>query len=333
LKSAANGLQGNYIMSHQLERLMKGDYSMAYAGEACWHGLGRKVPADLTPAQMLKAASLDWRVEKVPVYGEFNGKQIETGHSALVRDRDSVVLDVVTNDWEPLQNEQAFEFFNRFVMAGNMQMDTAGSIRNGKQVWALAKLTNKFEIFGNDRVEAYMMFSNPHTYASSINIRSVMTRICCSNTMAAAMGEKSSKVYKQSHKIAFNAEDAEVALGIVDARMNSYKEKALLLGSKQAAKEDIVEYFKRVFPVYQVDKNVEAKKELSKNAQIAMAMIETQPGAEFAKGSWWQIVNSVSFLEDHLRGKNEERRFEQAIFGQGATLKNKALELALEYAS
>jgi hypothetical protein len=41
---------------------------MAYAGEVPWHGLGKEVPNDLTPEQMLKAAGLDWTVEKIPAF-------------------------------------------------------------------------------------------------------------------------------------------------------------------------------------------------------------------------------------------------------------------------
>ena len=39
-------------MAHNVE-------TMAYAGEVPWHGLGKRVPADLTSDQMLQAAGLD----------------------------------------------------------------------------------------------------------------------------------------------------------------------------------------------------------------------------------------------------------------------------------
>ena len=47
--------------------------TMAYAGEVPWHGLGVPVSNDLTPAQMMKKAGLDWRVEEVESYIDFNG--------------------------------------------------------------------------------------------------------------------------------------------------------------------------------------------------------------------------------------------------------------------
>lgn len=40
-------------MAHEME-------TMAYAGETPWHGLGVKVESNLTTAEMLKAAQIDW---------------------------------------------------------------------------------------------------------------------------------------------------------------------------------------------------------------------------------------------------------------------------------
>ena len=60
-------------MAHELE--MNGDEaSMAYAGDLPWHGLGTKVPHDLSTDQMLKVAGLDWEVEKIPAYVDIKGR-------------------------------------------------------------------------------------------------------------------------------------------------------------------------------------------------------------------------------------------------------------------
>ena len=56
-------------MAHMIE-------TIAYAGEVPWHGLGTKVPADLSPAQMLDKAGLNWTVEKTPAFANIGGKQV-----------------------------------------------------------------------------------------------------------------------------------------------------------------------------------------------------------------------------------------------------------------
>ena len=75
-------------MAHELE-MVNGKAQMAYAGKVPWHGLGTKVPEDLTPAQMMKAAGLDWSVKKAPLM--FNGNQVAGDKMALYRESDNDV--------------------------------------------------------------------------------------------------------------------------------------------------------------------------------------------------------------------------------------------------
>ena len=49
-------------MAHELEIQKNGEANMAFVGETPWHGLGKRVPNDVSPQQMLKAANLDWTV-------------------------------------------------------------------------------------------------------------------------------------------------------------------------------------------------------------------------------------------------------------------------------
>src|SRR5208282_2892650 len=124
---------------HELEQLKDGSYSMAYAGELPWHGLGNPVSNDLTPEQMLKAASLDWEVNKVPSFILINDEPIYTGQDALVRSSDNSILDMVSTEWNDVSNLEAFQFFKEYVEAGEMNMETAGSLQNGRIVWAMAR--------------------------------------------------------------------------------------------------------------------------------------------------------------------------------------------------
>jgi phage/plasmid-like protein (TIGR03299 family) len=312
-------------MAHMIE-FMDGKASMAYAGETPWHGLGTEVPADITPADMLKAAGLDWRVTPVPAFAEIAGKQVSVGHSALVRDVDNKILDVITDDWIPNQNESAFEFFNDFVAAGEMEMHTAGSLRDGQLVWALAKVKESFELFKGDTVESYLLFTNPHKYGWSIDVRFTPIRVVCNNTLTLSLNTQSSKIVKVSHRREFDGDLVKETLGVAKEKLAKYKEMAAYLGSKRFTDESIVDYFTRVFPVSG------SKKEISKNAGIALEIMDQQPGAEFAEGSWWQAFNAVTFMTDHMIGRNSDNRLTSAWYGANKNLKTKALETAVEFA-
>ena len=317
-------------MSHALE-MVNGEAQMAYVDELPWHGLGVKVSNDLTPIQMLKAAGLDWQVNPVELFAEVGGKKFKTGHSALMRSNDNRVLDVITDDWNPCQNTEAFEFFNDFVGAGEMEMHTAGSLKNGKIIWALAKVKDSFELFGGkDKVDAYLHFTNPHSYGQSIDVRFTPIRVVCNNTLTLSLGMKSKNSVKISHRREFDADTVKEALGVAKHKLSSYKEMAQHLSTKRFTNETVVEYFQRVFPMLT---KREDNTELSKSANLAMDVIDTQPGAEFGAGTWWAAFNTVTYMTDHLIGRSADSRLTSAWYGANKNLKIRALETAVEMAN
>ena len=306
---------------------------MVYVGETPWHGLGTQIPADLSPQQVLEKAGLNWTVEKVPAFANINGVSTNIKRSALVRSSDNSILDIVTNDWNPLQNHDAFNFFDEYCRAGDMEMHTAGSLKNGQVVWALAKVKESFELFKGDRVDSYMLLSNPHKFGQSIDIRFTPIRVVCNNTLTLSLSQSVERSVKKSHRTEFNASSVKEQLGIATDKLAKYKEMASFLGAKQYTEEKLKEYFNTVFPVLAYNKEKGAqRKELSKSATRALEVMDTQPGAEFARGSWWQAFNAVTYLTDHEIGKSVDTRMQSAWFGANKNLKVKALETAVEYA-
>lgn len=313
---------------HDLD-MKNGKARMAWAGEAPWHGLGKQVPEDLTPEQMLEAADLNWKVRKVKLTGQWGTKRIKTNKSALIREEDAKVLSVVSNDWNPVQNHEAFDFFDQFVKAGHLKMNTAGALRGGRIVWALAEIKDGFELFKGDEVKSYFLFTVPHVYGRSTDLRHTPTRVVCSNTLRMALGKQSEESLQLNHRKPFDREQAMELLGLAHRNLDAYREVAEFLGKRAAKLEDVKRYFSTVFPVSGDAK----KKEESTAAGRLVELLETQPGAEFARGTWWQAFNAVTFYVDHEKGKTADTRLDSAWFGGGARKKAKALDLARQFAA
>ena len=313
-------------MAHMIE-------TIAYAGEVPWHGLGTKVPADLSPAQMLEKAGLNWTVEKTPAFANIDGKQVSVGWSALTRSSDNSILSVVSNDWNPVQNHEAFEFFDEYCRVGDMEMHTAGSLRNGQIVWGLAKVKDSFDLFKGDQVDSYLLFTNPHKFGQCIDVRFTPIRVVCNNTLTLSLNMHSDRVVKKNHRTEFNAAEVKQTLGIATEKLAKYKEMAAFLGSKRYTEETAKDYFNTIFPViaYNKEKGPQ-RKELSKSATRALEVLDTQPGARFAEGSWWQAFNAVTYLTDHEIGRSQDTRLQSAWFGANKNLKIKALETAVQFA-
>ena len=313
-------------MAHMVE-------TMAYAGEVPWHGLGTNVPADLGPIQMMQKAGCDWTVSKQQMY-VLDGIPV-TGKKALIRDSDNSVLDIVGDDWNPVQNDEAFEFFHEYCMAGDMEMHTAGSLDNGRNVWVLAKVKESFSILGDDQVDSYLLFSNPHKYGKAIDVRFTPIRVVCNNTLTMSLNADSKNQVKLNHRTVFDADNVKQTLGIAHDKFEKYKEVAEFLSSKRYTNESLVNYYNEVFPhtyAGSKGKTVESFDDLTKNAKAAHGVLHTQPGATKGEGSFWQAFNSVTYMTDHIMGRSAESRLNSAWFGQNQTRKVKALQKAVEFA-
>lgn len=326
-------------MSHELE-MINGEAAMAFTGNrnAVWHRLGKEVPADLSPEQMMKAANCDWNVLTVPLTADIyedNGSiraQIDTGHSALIRDRDMKVLDVVTEGWNPVQNSDAFAFFNDFIDAGDMTMDTAGSLHDGRVVWALAKIGEGFTILGGDRIEGYLLFSNPHQFGRSVNVAFTPVRVVCNNTLTYALANIDGQNVRHSHRTEFDPQRVKQILGISKARLDSYKANAERLASIKYNELAAKEFVNQIFPVLTTKR--EARKDLSKSAERCLDLLnnKSMPGSEFEPGSLWQLFNSVTYVTSNEYGRTDEARMTSLFYGQNKQRNLKAMDLIMKMA-
>jgi phage/plasmid-like protein (TIGR03299 family) len=315
-------------MAHNLE-IVNGEAQMAYRLSAGvpWHGMGVPVDDNMTPVEMMKAAGLDWEVEKVDTFIRYRGDNVKTGQQALVRSTDGKILTHVGEGWNPVQNKEAFEFFTDFVSNGDMVMDTAGSLKDGQLVWAAADVKDGFSLFGGDEVKGFLLFSNPHQYGKSIDVKFVMTRVVCNNTLTMALTEKGQPAVRMSHRNEFDAEKVKHLLGISHARVEQFKDAAEFLGSKRYSNESFKVFLAKVFGESSV-----RGKDLSRTAERAFEIVDTQPGAEFRPGTWWNAYNAVTYLTDHELGRNADNRANSAWFGGNAKRKLDALNLAVEMA-
>lgn len=319
-------------MAHMVETL-------AYAGLVPWHGLGVSVPSDLTPREIQIAAGLDWTVAKIPSYAEFNGEQIYSGHDMLIRESDGQPLDMVKENWNPVQNSEAFDFFEEFIDAGDMTMETAGSLQDGKRVFALAKVGEGFSI-GEDVIEGYLLFTNPHIYGRAVDIRFTPVRVVCNNTLTLSLGQKSDYQVSMTHKKAFDPQEAKKLLGVASSKLADYKEMAEFLTGKRYTDNSLREYFATVFPAHAtkmspkgIAESIETfDKEASRNAKRAFEIVDIQPGADLHPGTMWNAFNAVTYMTDHELGRSQDSRLASAWYGLNKVKKVKALESALEYA-
>jgi len=134
-------------MAHNL-LMQNGHASMFYIDEVPWLGLGTKLDRPATAQEAIIAARLDWKVVKLPLFAGSKRISVPDRFAVIRRTGDLIqctdpVLGVVSNEYTPLQNtplqnHQAFQFFDPIVGQDAAIYHTAGALGNGERVWILA---------------------------------------------------------------------------------------------------------------------------------------------------------------------------------------------------
>ncbi|MES2328569.1 MAG: DUF932 domain-containing protein [Bacteroidota bacterium] len=175
--------------------------------EKAWHGLGQIVDQYPTSKEALQFAGLDYTVEKRKLFTYDNENQLadeDTGikipeldvpdYFATVRTDNETVLGVVGKDYEVVQNVDAFSFFDSIVGGDGIQYETAGALGKGERIFITAKLPGYIKVGSDDCIEKYLFLTTSHDGYGSIMAAFTPIRICCNNTLNAALRNHSGSI-------------------------------------------------------------------------------------------------------------------------------------------
>jgi phage/plasmid-like protein (TIGR03299 family) len=260
-------------------------------------------------------------------------------HRAVYRDDTGAILGVVGPDYTPLQNAAAMGWFQPFLDAGVAQFETAGSLREGKRVFALARITDEngdgvtAEVSPGDRVAAFILLSHGHDGTLAVRAGFTPIRVVCANTLALAHGDGRSQLIRLKH-----TRNVEAALAAVRETMDTGAqafratvEQYRALRRMGCNPADLARYVVSVFEPGADVKDPKRKAELESRmvARIEPLYLSGR-GAELTGASWFGAYNAVTEYLQHERGSDQGKRLDSAWFGQGAELNRRALELAVQ---
>jgi len=316
--------------------------SMAYYGQVPWHGLGNPVPRDLTAAEMIQAAGLDWEVKLRPARGarQINRKKEFSRYEVVRVPRpntmeDEVLLGLVSRRYQPLQNVEAFGFFDPIVCEGQAYFETAGSLGEGERVWVMAKMPDAMVVVPGDECFRYLLLSNTHSGQGSVSVKFTTVRVVCQNTLMLAMKD-GQKAYRVRHSMQMQTKLDELAqfLAIAQEVFVKAQEQFRWLAKVRMNGERLEHYFDAVYPRSTAQKKDGRKPQ---RWQHLCEIYESQEDLQLAgvRGTLWGAYNAITRLEDYKKPRHEERpgrRLERTWFGDGANTKLRALVKATELA-
>jgi phage/plasmid-like protein (TIGR03299 family) len=336
-------------MAHELDIKADGTAAMAYTGETPWHGLGTYLgDQDVDSRRMIAAAGLDWTVSRqklITVDGVDVPNQV-----AIVRNDRNAVLGVTSSTYEPLQNAEVFSFLDD-VLGEKARYHTAGSLRGGRIVWALVKLTGDMAIRrpdgSDDVVEKHLMVSTGHDGRNPMVITFTNIRVVCANTWTAATRDLSEKTNFRIYHFASMRERIEIAKRAMIAQERVFSESLELcqsLANEPIRSKEFDELVDRL--ILDVNASItEAKESLGKVARRNFDRDASELRELFESGrgnrgeTKWDAFNAVTEWIDHRRGaarmaldaqQQVASRLGFSWFGDGAKMKERALRLLVK---
>jgi phage/plasmid-like protein (TIGR03299 family) len=316
-------------MAHMIDTTT-GTAAIAYAGQTPWHGLGQALTPDASIETWTREAGLDYTVKESPVLFSTDAATMPEefkGRKVLHRSDTGGALAVVSDGYRVVQPADVMGFFGQLVELGGFQMETAGVLSHGRRVWALAKVNEGADIVEGDTVRPYVLLGTSYDGTMATVAKFTSIRVVCNNTITAALNRENSGTVRVLHSERFNADAVRLELGIVGDNWERFLVQSRKLSGETMGQAEADSFVTALLKPFQ-NSGIELNK--TRGYKRIMELFNGQAigaGIPGVAGTRWAMLNAVTELIDHERGRSNNTRMESAWFGTGAVLKNKALEL------
>lgn len=332
-------------MAHMID-MTTGQAAMAYVGETPWHGLGQALTPGASIDEWTRQAGLGYTVLESPVlYNSPAASELQSwpNRKVLHRSDTGAPLAVVSDGYQTVQPAEIMDFFRKLADVGGFEMETAGALSDGRRVWALARVGEAAPVVDGDLVKPYLLLGTSYDGTMATVAKFTAIRVVCNNTITAAVGGYSNgapvkgeaeldKGYLKSavrvlHSEKFNPESVRLQLGIVANAWESFlvnsRQLANVPMNAEQADEFVAELLK---PWHKSAIDITEARAFKRIRELfnGQAIGAGIPGVA---GTRWAMLNAVTELVDHERGRSANTRMESAWFGTGAALKARAVEL------
>lgn len=316
-------------MSHLVE-------TMAYRGAAPWHRLGNALPARGSLSVWAEKAGMDWEIVDAPVLyqtslSEPHAMRTFEDQRVLYRSDTKAPLSVVGGRYQVVQPRAVLEFYRDLTEVAGYELETAGVLKGGRKLWAMARMGKEAAIKGKDVVRGYILLATSCDGTLSTTATPTTVRVVCNNTLAMALNGATGAV-KVPHSTAFDADAVKRQLGIAVSSWDEFMYRMKQLSERKLRDKEVDTFLRKVLGVPQAAAERAVGRERAMKRVLALFKAHGQ-GAELtaARDTAWGLLNSVTEYVDHeRRARSQDFRLDSAWFGHGAAVKDRALEAALQ---
>jgi phage/plasmid-like protein (TIGR03299 family) len=323
-------------MAHELAN----SNDMAYVGETPWHGLGNQLPKNQPIEVWQKAAGMNFEIRQTDVLfntanGDGNLLNLRGYPESVVLYRSDTMdaLSVVSKRYKVVQPKDVLGFYRDLVSVGGFELETAGVLKGGKKLWALARTGQETLLDGNDKVKAYLLLATSCDGSLATVAQFTSVRVVCNNTLQMAVGDSRGAV-RVPHSTSFDPDAIKRELGLGMSVWDTFMANIREMANRPVNKFEAMSYLVNVLG----DPALPLTEQSNQKAiQLVYGLYSgAGKGCKLASsaGTVWGLVNGITeYIDSHRRARNQDYRLDSAWFGQGAQIKQKAYDLALALAA
>jgi phage/plasmid-like protein (TIGR03299 family) len=267
--------------------------------------------------------NLDWTVSNRTVASmNFKGEwEVDPNLVAVHRDDNDFRLGYVSSGYESVQNEVILSKVSPLVEEGILTVENMGYLNNGAKVFVQARISREFQVIGEDYT-AYITLLNGHTANASVAIGSSTVRVICGNTFTMAYREIGQK-FRHNKGVNELVIGSSMVMDIVNEDMAVYAQNVETIAKATCTGAQFTRFLEATYNKKEGDKirNIERLNHL------------------FYKGNgneghtFYDAFNSVTDFSSNGVRKTNGGCFNYANFGQGVSVNQRAMRVALEMAA
>lgn len=313
--------------------------------ELPWDNVVTSLNNPKTTKQAIIEADLNWEVVKRPIVMQASEKHIincpdrfALTRQDMLKSNDAPIFGVVKKKYVPLQNSEAFEFFDGVLKLKEASISAAGSFDYGRIIYILAKLPGHIKVLAHDVMEKYLLITNTHDGKQSVIIKFIPYRIVCTNQLTSASLDGSSLRAIHSKGVSERIASAKELLGIINTNFKRIEDNFKFMVTRKLKQEEAFKYITRIFnPNVDKPKNqslirASAPSFNNKGIEMCKELLITGAGNNHKQiqGTLWAAYNAVTeYIDHHTKQRSPENMLKSNWVGAGDIIKRKAYTEAL----
>lgn len=318
-------------MAHEIE-------TIAYINATPWHGLGNTLAPNQPIDVWQKEAGMDWQIRETDVLfnvSDEGGLHVKNNPDAkvLYRSDTHAPLSVVSKRYNVVQPHDVLEFYRDLVSVGGFELETAGVLKSGRKLWALARTGQEALLKGGDAVKAYLLLATSCDGTLATTAQYTSIRVVCNNTLQLAVASTAGAV-KVPHSAKFDPVQVKQELGLGLTAWDTFITDSRQLAERKLNKFEATNAIVNILGDPTVPLSDQPNQKALKTVQSLFMGGAKGSDLASANGTAWGLVNAVTeFCDQHRRARNQDYRLDSSWFGQGAEIKQRAYREAMKLAA